>query len=174
MTLVRDKKTKRLDDLTTWGSYSETRLSRLIILSIISERWRYYLQIFILFSITKMKNTIPFLSLTTSWWKTYDKLTADRMKYLANERTAFTLFDRDENEPWPFCSISENHPEISDEETFNHLPGHEAIVIDNDFISCFNSEREAKIWIRDNIPECVITGDLEGRPVFYIKHEATE
>ena len=121
-----------------------------------------------------MKNAIPFLSLTTSWWKTYDKLTADRMKYLANERTAFTLFDRDENEPWPFCSISENHPEISDEETFNHLPWHEAVVIDNDFISCFNSEREAKIWIRDNIPECVITGDLEWRPVFYIKHEATE
>lgn len=110
-----------------------------------------------------------YLSLTTSWWKTYDKLTADKMKYLANERTAFTLFDRDENELWPFCQLSENHPEISDDLIFNNLPWHEAIVIDNDFISCFPSERECKIWIRDNIPECVITGDLEGRPVFYIK-----
>jgi hypothetical protein len=112
-----------------------------------------------------------YLSITTSWWKTYDKLTLDRLKYLSNDRTAFTLFDRDENEPWPFCQLSENHPEISDYEIFNHLPWHEAIVIDNDFISCFNSEREAKIWIRDNIPECVITGDLEWRPVFYIKHD---
>lgn len=122
----------------------------------------------------KMKNTTStsmwFLSITTSWWKTYDRLTADRMNYF-NNRTAFTLFDRDENEPWPFCTLSENHPEISDYEIFNHLPGHEAIVIDNDFIACFPSEREAKIWIRDNIPECVITGDLEWRPVFYIKNE---
>ena len=115
-----------------------------------------------------MKNT-TYLSITTSWWKTYDKLTVDKMKYLANERTAFTLFDRDENEPWPFCSISENHPEISDEIIFNDLPGLEAIVIDNDFIACFPSERACKIWIRDNIPECVTYGYLEWRPVFYIK-----
>lgn len=115
-----------------------------------------------------------FLSLTTSWWKTYDKLTADKLKYLANERTAFTLFDRDENEPGPFCTLSENHPEISDDLIFNNLPGHEAIVIDNDFIDCFNSEREAKIWISDNLPECVITGDLEWWPVFYIKHDSPD
>lgn len=126
--------------------------------------------LFILFSITKMQNTTPYLSITTSWWKTYDKLIADRMNYF-NNRTAFTLFDRDENEPWPFCTLSENHPEISDELIFNNLPWHEAIVIDNDFIACFNSEREAKIWIKDNIPQCVITGDLEWRPVFYIKNE---
>ena len=107
------------------------------------------------------------------FWKVYD-LEVDFLKYLSNERTAVELYDYKSDNPWPFCSISENHPEISDELIFNNLPGHEAIVIDNDFISCFNSEREAKIWIRDNIPECVITGDLEGRPVFYIKHEATE
>ena len=122
-----------------------------------------------------MKNTTPYLSITTSWWKTYDRLTADRMNYF-NNRTAFTLFDRDENEPWPFCTLSENHPEISDDEIFNTLPGHEAIVIDNDFIACFPSEREAKIWLRDNLAECVITWDIQGRPVFYIKdtrkHEA--
>ena len=88
-----------------------------------------------------------------------------------NWRTAFELYDYNPNEPWPFCFISENHPEISDELIFNNLPGHEAIVIDNDFIACFPSERECKIWIRDNIPECVITGDLEGRPVFYIKSD---
>lgn len=83
----------------------------------------------------------------------------------------FDWTDNEEEWPGPFASISENHPEISDEEIFGHLPGHEAIVIDNDFISCFNNEREAKIWIKDNMPECVITGDLEGRPVFYIVNE---
>lgn len=121
----------------------------------------------------KMKNTTHYLSITTSWWKTYDRLTADRMNYF-NNRTAFTLFDRDENEPWPFCTLSENHPEISDDLIYDNLPGHEAIVIDNDFIACFPSERECKIWIRDNIPECVITGDLEWRPVFYIKHDSQD
>lgn len=115
-----------------------------------------------------------YLSITTSWWKTYDKLTLDRLQYLSNNRTAFTLFDRDENEPWPFCQLSENHPELSDEQIFNTLPWHEAVVIDNDFIDCFQSEREAKIWIRDNLDICVITGDIEGLPVFYIKHEETK
>lgn len=112
---------------------------------------------------------MKYLSLTTSWWKTYNKLTVETDKYLSNNRTSFHLFDNDENEPWPFADLSENHPEISDSEIFWRFPDHEAIVIDNDFIACFPSERECKIWIRDNIPECVITGDLEWRPVFYIK-----
>lgn len=112
---------------------------------------------------------MKYLSLTTSWWKTFDKLEVDVWMYSSNKRTAFALFDHDENDPWHFCYISENHPEISDEEIWNHFPEHEAIVIDNDFIACFNSEREAKIWISDNIPECIFTDELEWLPVFYIK-----
>ena len=104
--------------------------------------------------------------------KVYDQLELYTDKYRTNpNRTYFGIEDTNPEEPWHFCDLSENHPDIPDSEIFWRLPWHEAIVIDNDFISCFNSEREAKIWIRDNIPECVITGDLEGRPVFYIKNE---
>lgn len=88
-------------------------------------------------------------------------------KYANNERTAIALIDSDDGEP--ICYLSENHPEIKDEIILSRLPGHEAIIIDNDFIACFDSEREAKIWIKDNLPECVITGDIIGRPCFYIK-----
>ena len=77
----------------------------------------------------------------------------------------------DEEEPGHFCDLSENHPDIPDSEIFGRLPGHEAIIIDNDFLMCFNSPREAKIWIRDNIPECVITWDIDWRDCFYIKHD---
>ncbi len=103
-----------------------------------------------------------------AFWKSYE-LWLHVSKYDIWRRTYLWLFDTNDWEP--FADLSENHPEISDDLIFNNLPGHEAIVIDNDFISCFPSERECKIWIRDNIPECVITGDLEWRPVFYIKHE---
>ena len=104
------------------------------------------------------------------FWKVYD-LEVDFLKYLSNDRTAIELYDYKSDEPWPFCSISENHPEIPDDVIYNHLPEHEMVVIDNDFISCFNNEREAKIWIRDNIRQCVITWDYDWRPVFYIKNE---
>lgn len=126
---------------------------------------------FILFSITKMKNT-TYLSITTSWWKTYDKLTVYKDCYKLNpNRTYFWIEDEDEQEPGHFCDLSENHPDIPDSEIFGRLPGHEAIIIDNDFLMCFNSPREAKIWIRDNIPECVITWDIDWRDCFYIKHD---
>lgn len=104
-----------------------------------------------------------------AFWKTYN-LDLEKSYYTNNHRTFFWLLD----EEWPFADLSENHPEISDDLIFNNLPWHEAIVIDNDFIACFSSERECKIWIRDNIPECVITGDLEWRPVFYIKHDSQD
>lgn len=107
------------------------------------------------------------------FWKTYNvELNID--KYTNNNRTYLWLIDVDDWEP--FCDLSENHVEIPDEIIYWLLPWHEAIVIDNDFIACFNSEREAKIWLRDNLAECVITWDIQGRPVFYIKdtrkHEA--
>ena len=129
---------------------------------------------FILFSITKMKNT-TYLSITTSWWKTYDKLSIYKDCYKLNpNRTYFWIEDEDEQEPGHFCDLSENHPDIPDSEIFWRLPGHEAIIIDNDFLSCFNSPREAKIWIRDNIPECVITWDIDWRDCFYIKQTSTQ
>lgn len=119
---------------------------------------------FILLSITKMKNTTV---LKLLWWEYNLTLTTDN--YRNNGRTYLWLVDASDWEP--FADISENHVEIDDEEIFNTLPGHEAIVIDQDFRQLFGSERDCKIWLRDNFPDLVvITGDLEWRPVFYIKN----
>ena len=106
------------------------------------------------------------MQLKTTWWKTYD-LELVKNNYLNNNRTYLGLVDIEDGEP--FADLSENHPEISDMWIYETLPGHEAIIIDNDFINCFNSEREAKIWIKDNISECVITWDMFWLPCFYIK-----
>jgi hypothetical protein len=92
-----------------------------------------------------------------------------KLNYVNNNRTYFGLIDK--KDWWPFCDLSENHPEIKDSEIFWRLPGHEAIIIDNDFMMCFDSVREAKLWIKDNIKECVITGEIDGRDCFYIKKE---
>lgn len=89
-------------------------------------------------------------------------------------RTYFWIEDEDINEPGHFCDLSENHPDISDDKIFNTLPGHEAIIIDNDFLAVFGEPRLAKIWIMDNIPECVITGDIDWRDCFYIKLPDTD
>lgn len=105
--------------------------------------------------------------------KVYD-LELIKSSYVNNSRTYFWLIDKEDW--WPFCDLSENHPEIPFSEIYGRLPGHEAIIIDNDFIMCFDSIREAKLWIKDNIPECVITWDIDWRNCFYIKTntEATE
>ena len=105
----------------------------------------------------------------TAFNKEYD-LDIDFLNYF-NNRTAVELYDYKSDEPGPFCMISENHPEIPDEVIYWRLPGHEAIIIDNDFLSCFDEPRLAKIWIRDNIPECVITWDIDWRDCFYIKKD---
>lgn len=101
-----------------------------------------------------------------AFWETYN-LNLKKSYYTNNHRTFFWLLD----EEWPFADLSENHPDIPDSEIFWRLPGHEAIIINSDFLMCFNNSREAKIWIKDNIPECVITWDIDWRDCFYIKHE---
>ena len=104
----------------------------------------------------------------TAFNKVYDlELTTN--KYVNNWRTYFWLVDSADWEP--FADLSENHPEINDEVIYSRLPGHEAIVIDNDFLSCFDEPRLAKIWIKDNIKECVITGDVDWRDCFYIQRQ---
>lgn len=103
-------------------------------------------------------------------WKVYN-LELETSTYQNNWRTYFGLVDTDPDELGHFCDISENHTELDDDLIFNSLPWHEAIVINYEFIACFSSGSECKMWIRDNIPECVDTGDLEWRPVFYIKNK---
>lgn len=93
-------------------------------------------------------------------------------KYVNNNRTYFWLVDTSDGEP--FADLSENHVEISDDEIFWRLPGHEAFIIDNDFLNCFDSIREAKIWIKDNISQCIITWDIDWLDCFYVKCETSE
>lgn len=100
-------------------------------------------------------------------WKTYD-LEITRSVY-QNGRTYLGLYEPSSWEP--FADITENHVEVSDEDIYGRIPWCEALVIDNDFMNCFPSERECKIWIRDNVKSCVITWDIDWLPVFYIKKE---
>lgn len=99
------------------------------------------------------------------FWKDYD-LELQVSNYY-NGRTYLGLYEPSSGEP--FAAISENHPDINDEVIYGSLKGHEAIVIDNDFQSCFNSLRDCMIWIRENVKMCVITGEIENYPVLFIK-----
>jgi hypothetical protein len=60
-----------------------------------------------------------------------------------------------------FCDLTENHVEIPDDIIYGRLPGHEAVIIDHDFLNLFDEPRLAKIWIKENISECIITGDID-------------
>lgn len=102
------------------------------------------------------------------FWKTY-KLNLTKWEYAVNGRTYFWLYD---SEDWePFCDLTENHTEISDEQVYWRLPWHEGVIIDHDFLMCFDEPRLAKIWIKDNIKECIITGDIDWLDCFYVKKE---
>lgn len=103
-----------------------------------------------------------------AFWKTFD-LELIRNEYANNDRTYFWLVDRKDREL--FADLTENHTEISDEQIYGRLPWHEAVIINHDFLSSFDSIRDAKIWIKDNIKECVITGDIDWLDCFYIKKE---
>jgi len=100
-------------------------------------------------------------------WKTYD-LEVTRSVY-QNGRTYLGLYEPSSWEP--FADLSENHVEIPDDEIYHHLEGYEAIVIDNDFIACFESVRDCKIWLRDNLKICITTWEIEWWPVLYIKQD---
>lgn len=108
-----------------------------------------------------------------AFWKTYD-LELVKDTYTVNNRPYFGLVDTDPEDWGPFCDLSENHPEFTDEQLNGRLPGHQAIIIDNTFLMCFDEPRLAKIWIKENIPECVITWDIDWRDCFYIKLPDTD
>ena len=105
------------------------------------------------------------MKLPTKYWTSYNcDLIRDEYQ---NWRTYLGLVD---SRSWePVVDISENHVELSDDDIYGRLEGHEAIVIDNDFCNCFENERNAKIWLRDNLNICVITWDIDWWPVLYIK-----
>ena len=101
----------------------------------------------------------------SNYWKTYE-LELTKSNYTNNNRTYLWLLNK---KTWePFCDLSENHAEISDNEIYDTLPWHEAIIINHDFISMFDSERAAKIRIRENIKDCVITWDLSWLGCIYV------
>lgn len=105
---------------------------------------------------------LPIVKLN-AFWKEYNlELTFSR--YSNNDRIYIGLVDTEDG--CPFCDITENHPEISDEELMidNNW---EKVVIDNDFIACFPSVRDCKIWCMDNL-NCLGWDYVQGRPCLYI------
>ena len=89
-------------------------------------------------------------------------------KYANNNRLYLGLEDADNWEH--FCDITENHPEISNDSLqFNLWDWAERVVLDNDFISCFDSVWDAKKWLMANIWDNLWGDEVNGRPcqVFY-------
>lgn len=62
----------------------------------------------------------------------------------------------------PFADITENHPEIDDELLQAGLEKGKAerAIIDGDFIDLMGGERQAKIWLTDNIKNLLGGGDV--------------
>ena len=103
------------------------------------------------------------MKLTTAWWETYD-LEFKFSKYANNDRIYIWLIDKEDG--CPFCDITENHPELSDEDMLIDHDG-EKVIIDNDFISCFPSLRDCKIRCMDNL-NCLGGDYVDWRPALYI------
>ena len=84
-----------------------------------------------------------------TWFATFE-VEVIHSRYINNNRLYLWL--RDTNDGEPICDITENHPEISDEDLkFGLDEWMERVVLDNDFIMCLWWDREAKIWCMDNL-----------------------
>lgn len=98
-------------------------------------------------------------TLTLNW----EKLKLVKSEYSNNDRLYLGLIDAQTGEP--YADITENHPEISNEELNHDLYDQgERAVIDNDFINCMGWEHEAKIWLMDNIENLIGGGEVQGWP----------
>lgn len=96
--------------------------------------------------------------------KTYDNLSFVFDKYANNGHIYIWLIDKDTWEP--FADITENHPELTDDDLLvdNNW---QKVIIDNDFISLFQSIRECKSWCMDNL-NCLWGAEVDWRPALYI------
>lgn len=84
--------------------------------------------------------------------------------YRDNGRLYLGLYDLDTQEP--IVDITENHPELTDEQLMITADG-QKVVIDNDFLNCFDSVRDCKSWCMDNL-NCLGWGEVEWYPCLYV------
>ena len=111
---------------------------------------------------------VPAVTLT-AFGKTYN-LEINISKYTNNNRIYIWLIDTEDG--CPFCDITENHPEISDYDLFTD-DYWVKVILDNDFISCFPSVRDCKIWCMDNL-HCLGWGEVDWRPALYLTKECIQ
>ncbi len=69
-----------------------------------------------------------------------------------------------------FADLTENHPEIDDKILQENIDPEqwERAIIDGDFIAYLGGVREAKIWIMDNIKNCLGGGEIDGLPALVL------
>lgn len=92
-----------------------------------------------------------------------EKLSLIKATYLNNNRLYLGLEDAETGEH--FADITENHPEINNEELQRDLYDQgERAVINNDFINYIGGERQAKIWLMDNVENLIGGGEVQGWP----------
>ena len=98
-----------------------------------------------------------------AFWKTYDLELVVNF-YANNWRLYLGLVDTSDWEP--FCDITENHPEI-DDHWMTITEEWEKVIIDNDFLMCFDTKEDCVKWLTDNL-HGMSCASVNGRPTFYI------
>lgn len=70
----------------------------------------------------------------------------------------------------PFADVTENHPEIDDKILQENIDTEqwERAIIDGDFINYLGGIREAKIWLMENVKNCLGGGEIDGLPALVL------
>ena len=84
--------------------------------------------------------------------------------YRDNERLYLGLYDSETQEP--IVDITENHSELTDGQLGISSDG-QRVILDNDFINCFESVRDCKEWCIENL-NCLGWGEVEWYPCLYV------
>ena len=103
------------------------------------------------------------MNFSTPYWEYEAALSVN--SYTFNGRLYLWLVDKYTGEP--LIDISENHPELTNEQ-LEITSDWQKVILDNDFIQVCGSVRNAKIRCMDNI-EWVLGGcEVDWRPAIYV------
>ena len=85
-----------------------------------------------------------------------------------NNRMYLALYDTEDGEL--VADITDNFPEIKDEILQNWLENGEGerAILNHDFVFFMGWARQAKIWLMDNIKNCIGGWDVEGLPAIVL------
>lgn len=135
--------------------------------------------IFILvISYIKMALTIKLL-MNDEIGETYS-VSLDKGEYQSNWRTALRLIDNEDGCPFSNLSVNIAHIKNEYQQALDRFKSSEQdcwslewIAVDNNFISIFDSRRECRDWIMDNLPFVEVTWytDDEWYHIMYINKE---